>query len=1798
MGIFNRKPKAQNSVNAGSRKTAGESGLEDFVLPDQSEIDNLRSQVEINAKNLEDKNKNFQDIISTHTGRTSHQGESLRERDATDNAFATMDEILKTPSSNEPTLDEYGLNQQELDDLHKKIDELTSRKSTNLETQQSVDEQIEKEKKEYENLINEQNEVLSSLNESLGLPKDYDKNSSLDMFDAVEKKLPDGQTLDVASNLNIEDQLKNYGYNESQINNLINQARNDLQQESLEFQERQQQPFSFDNPDGYLPEEDKLNPNAITLDDFTLDDETINQTQSTPEQQLDSEELQRAIQADLEEFKQAREDLKAGIRQASNQNLNSSTHKPTPETTQPKSAVDENRQALNDLLGQSRPDVGKTSPAKNINKKFDNIEKQNKDNIKNAEQNVLENVAHQKYIQERQQFVKPTTYKDERGLTHFDLHYNTDISNDSVVRLIQHEGKLFCQCTYDKIVYNVEENVKKQQELAQKFKEGKISEKDYNLHYSLAEKDKKIPRRQETTEWRQVTGLGADKQSRRFNSIICGTRKTLIGEQPLLIQCPEELGASIATLFHGKQIEAQNLNSKEQTNENEKQNIAQPQQPSVNQQEQIQVVEPEVVQQIDPVVENQPISVGPEIKSVDKPPVQEQMQKNNLPGFVQSKEATSFNEPEKEIGNFTGPTSNLPEGSGQVYHGTKIKRYAEKDPVTGAVLRDYYAFPYINEAGQNKYTIICNDHVESAKQGKPMYYMPFNGVENGRVCTLPTADGHLDLLSVDGITAVKARELNHSAEFFANLPLNPQNSDLFGYFANFPEHIPSHLIEEIGHEAFLFDLTESNKEDLTVAPVNPQTKEPVVLQQVENEIPQEEILQLGPSQKSEPKPMPNTNADIKSSKRVGQQLQFDDNIAINGKQFKGVSQNLEIDKKFGNHPNQVMSIVDSTLADGTKSNVLIAVSDSKTNEQVAIFSQVNSTNPQTGLSKEIVQLQLSEKFVADIKSANPNIQLPTTPPVNGFYHFEMDRVSFSKSGGIETGEVRGASKDFAVMLSAIGSQMMDANKNRSAVKMEEGSTLNMAISTDFIDKGLQNLNGCEMKAIKENEPLLSNLLVARHQYERAKAEMENKSPAPFNKEYAVAGSTSPIKMSSVPVYFEGREEPEYLNIIQRDGKSFAYMHTSNERGGKTIPKPWEINNISIESNGTEHDLYFGLIDGTHLRSVAVGGIDWTRSQESLTSLSETLSREFDLSKNLAERGNRQIANLSKEEQTKFGNIPVYQSPARADAKLESFNNISILSIKEGKEEQPEPVLENEIPPIIPPQTPKEVQPKPESYTPSIKQYVPLGNGNYKLVDPHLTKEQPKDINNIIYEEPIFYSDEPDVPEPISRINQPAPAQNNLTPPVQTSPILEDNINEPTPTVHANTNPTESSQTEKETEKPEKKRWEPTLTPPNPAVHSSLLGLAFIGVALSVFIPGMQIVAIAIALLDLAYNLEIINVVKKVASNILNFFEDRKERKKEKENEFAKYLEQSKQKSVALEQKQIAKLNDLKQQREKIQNDPTIPASKKKEMLDKLDENINKTAKKINEEQLKQKNYDNMLAKDQKDKEIQTQQNKINKTKAEREKIKKAKEADINEQNKKKSEAQKGKDNVQKEREQLGLLDSLNMKEQQGTLSEEEKEKLKALRSKFNKQKSEPADFESLREKEEAYQNSINDTMAKIEEIKNEKDAEISKRDNQIKTMEKDLEDLNKEEQNISKQINETLNEIEKPDEEKIENLKEQSNGLSNFELEPTEEQKANEEQNKEFTEPLFERSERSTDDEGKGQTENDGRNVGNQGRDL
>lgn len=406
-----------------------------------------------------------------------------------------------------------------------------------------------------------------------------------------------------------------------------------------------------------------------------------------------------------------------------------------------------------------------------------------------------------------------------------------------------------------------------------------------------------------------------------------------------------------------------------------------------------------------------------------------------------------------------------------------------------------------------------------------------------------------------------------------------------------------------------------------------------------------------------------------SSKRVGQNLEV-----ANDELSYSVTQQIDLSKL------------------GKKDNQKYTVYNKQKDKESGEISLANVRNTEFGAEfvKSVdgkVFMDIDKALIKQLKANNPDLKIPVSiSESDSSMRFEIDKIKLSSNLQIEDVQLRGASKDFAIMFSALGCQIKD--DKGALAKAPSESTYSIGVSEEFLNECFkEKTSAFEMD---KTDPAYSATLVSISQLERHR-ERVKKGDKKGKDDVVVKlpkGSKNPsVELHSIKLQTigeNGQPVTQYLNLRKENGKVYAYLHITNESTkGKTIPKYFEIYNANfVAKNPSLKDINGLKMSGLHLGVMDKGNnvtdinldLSLGQNKNALSVLKGLLENEFAKSDEIATKDGAISYKKNLDVNGEKLPVTIYQRDPNAKAISMPLDEVALLSrtpVKEKEKEQEE-----------------------------------------------------------------------------------------------------------------------------------------------------------------------------------------------------------------------------------------------------------------------------------------------------------------------------------------------------------------------------------------------------------------------------------------------------------------------------------------------------------------------------------------------
>lgn len=322
-----------------------------------------------------------------------------------------------------------------------------------------------------------------------------------------------------------------------------------------------------------------------------------------------------------------------------------------------------------------------------------------------------------------------------------------------------------------------------------------------------------------------------------------------------------------------------------------------------------------------------------------------------------------------------------------------------------------------------------------------------------------------------------------------------------------------------------------------------------------------------------------------------------------------VSQEIDT-TKIGTKTNQHFSVLDAgqqkDLANG---EVVLAIIDQPTQD----YNDAYFVKNQEGQYFVYISDELKNKLLKN----NSGFEFPQSLETgyNNFSKYPIEKMKLSSSLQLEEIKISGAGTDIAMMFSALGCQVKNAEGKIAKLRCEDH--FDITVSTNLLKECFTAGSKCEFDKV---EPAYSSTLIALTQLERHKNVTNSKGKEtaddiclklPSEENYEV-------ELHSLKVINADGSE-QYLNLKIEDGKTFAYLQTTNEATQKNYrtARYYEIDSAHLEAANpdlTDSMMYIGLREkgsgkGNNVTRVNLD-IDFNLNKPLIKKMQDILGRKF------------------------------------------------------------------------------------------------------------------------------------------------------------------------------------------------------------------------------------------------------------------------------------------------------------------------------------------------------------------------------------------------------------------------------------------------------------------------------------------------------------------------------------------------------------------------------------------------------------
>ena len=329
---------------------------------------------------------------------------------------------------------------------------------------------------------------------------------------------------------------------------------------------------------------------------------------------------------------------------------------------------------------------------------------------------------------------------------------------------------------------------------------------------------------------------------------------------------------------------------------------------------------------------------------------------------------------------------------------------------------------------------------------------------------------------------------------------------------------------------------------------------------------------------------------------------FDDNNYM-------VSQEIDT-TKIGTKTNQSFSVLDAGPQEGLpEDEVVLAFVDQPTQDYNDAYFVKNQEGQYF--------VYISDELRNTLLKNNSGFEFPQSLETryNNFSKYPIEKMKLSSSLQLEEIKISGAGTDIAMMFSALGCQVKNAEGKIAKLRCEDH--FDITVSTNLLKECFTAGSKCEFDKV---EPAYSSTLIALTQLERHKNVTNSKG-----KETAddiclkLPNEENPeVELHSLKVINADGSE-QYLNLKIEDGKTYAYLQTTNEATQKNYrtARYYEIDSAHLEAANpdlTDSMMYIGLKEkgsgkGNNVTRVNLD-IDFNLNKPLIKKMQDILGRKF------------------------------------------------------------------------------------------------------------------------------------------------------------------------------------------------------------------------------------------------------------------------------------------------------------------------------------------------------------------------------------------------------------------------------------------------------------------------------------------------------------------------------------------------------------------------------------------------------------
>lgn len=329
---------------------------------------------------------------------------------------------------------------------------------------------------------------------------------------------------------------------------------------------------------------------------------------------------------------------------------------------------------------------------------------------------------------------------------------------------------------------------------------------------------------------------------------------------------------------------------------------------------------------------------------------------------------------------------------------------------------------------------------------------------------------------------------------------------------------------------------------------------------------------------------------------------FDDNNYM-------VSQEIDT-TKIGTKTNQSFSVLDAGPQEGLpEDEIVLAIVDQPTKDYNDAYFVKNQEGQYF--------VYMSDELRNTLLKNNSGFEFPQSLETryNNFSKYPIEKMKLSSSLQLEEIKISGAGTDIAMMFSALGCQVKNAEGKIAKLRCEDH--FDITVSTNLLKECFTAGSKCEFDKV---EPAYSSTLIALTQLERHKNITNSKGKEtaddiclklPSEENYEV-------ELHSLKVINADGSE-QYLNLKIEDGKTYAYLQTTNEATQKNYrtARYYEIDSAHLEAataDLSDSMMYIGLREkgsgkGNNVTRVNLD-IDFNLNKPLIKKMQDILGRKF------------------------------------------------------------------------------------------------------------------------------------------------------------------------------------------------------------------------------------------------------------------------------------------------------------------------------------------------------------------------------------------------------------------------------------------------------------------------------------------------------------------------------------------------------------------------------------------------------------